>query len=611
MTSIRRWRLCRVAAAACLLPLATIAAVPDGAIVYQMRCAACHNSPADRVPARDALAQRTPEDVLAALTDGAMKPQGSALSADEKRVVSMFVTNKAFGASVQPQGTENRCQGRSGPISIGKDGWNGWGVDVENTRFQPVPGIKAADIPRLKVKWTFAYPASITYGQPTVAGKRLFVSTVTGRVYALDAETGCTYWAIEPGSPVRSAISVAQLPRGSSARYAAYFGDEKAYAWAVDAETGKTLWKTRVHQHPLARITGTPTLYEGRLYVPVASWEESAGRMPDYECCTFRGAVVALDALTGKEIWRADMIPEPAKPFRKNSSGTQMYGPAGAAVWMAPTIDARRRAVYVGTGNSYTDSDAATANAIVALNMDTGRVLWARQMTSGDNYLAGCRRAGEGSCPSPMGPDVDFGSSPILRRLPNGRDILLCGQKSGVLWAVDPDQKGEVVWSVKAGQGGALGGIEWGPAADRNRIYVAIADESAKGDSSPGGIEALDIASGKQLWKTPAPKVACSWGRGYCNAAQSAAVTAIPDVVFSGALDGHLRAYSAKDGTIVWDFDTAEKPYKTVNGMEAVGGSIDSGGATIANGMIFLNSGYARIVGQRGNVLIALSVDGK
>jgi polyvinyl alcohol dehydrogenase (cytochrome) len=587
------------------------AAVPDGAVVYQTRCAVCHDNAKDRVPTKDALAQRTPEDILAALTTGPMKAQGSAMPAEEKNAVSTFLAGKAFGAGTEPQGIENRCPGAPHEISLGENQWNGWGRDLDNSRFQPAPGLKAEDVPRLKVKWAFGYPAPITYGQPTIIGDRIFVSTVTGKIYSLDAKTGCTHWSIEVGAPVRTAISVGALPIGWPARYAAYFGDDKANAYAVDAATGKVLWKIQLDQHPLARVTGSPTLHQGRLYVPLSSWEEGAGRIPGYECCKFQGAVVALDAYTGKRLWRTSTIPDPPKPFKKAADGTQMYGPAGASVWMAPTIDVKRKAIYIGTGNSYTDIDVNSANAIVALDLETGRTLWVKQMTSKDNYLVGCYVPGQGTCPTAVGPDVDFGSSPILRKMPNGKDVILAGQKSGVMWAIDPDQRGKVLWTVQLGQGSPLGGIEWGPAADRDQVYVAISDVLPKKGFEPGGISALKIGTGEKVWQTPAPKVRCSWGPGVCSPAQSAAVTAIPGVVFSGALDGHLRAYSSKDGAIVWDFDTAAKPYETVNGLTASGGSIDHAGATIANGILFLNSGYARITGQRGNVLIAFTVDGK
>ena len=237
-------------------------------------------------------------------------------------------------------------------------------------------------------------------------------------------------------------------------------------------------------------------------------------------------------------------------------------------------------------------------------------MLWSNQVTPKDNFLVGCSKPGVGNCPEEAGPDYDFGSSPILRTLKNGKRVLLAGQKSGVIHALDPDQLGKILWQYKAGEGSALGGIEWGPAADDEQVYVAISDVIRKPGKAPGGITALKIATGEKVWHTPAPKVECSWGRGSCSAAQSAAVTVIPGVVLSGAMDGHMRGYSTKDGSIVWDFDSGIE-FATVNGVKAKGGSFDAAGPTVAGGMMFLHSGYGRIIGQGGNVLLALTVDGK
>ena len=286
-----------------------------------------------------------------------------------------------------------------------------------------------------------------------------------------------------------------------------------------------------------------------------------------------------------------------------------MYGPAGGAIWSAPTIDVKRGAVYVGTGNSYTDVETAHSDAIMAFDLATGKVRWTNQATAKDNFLVGCRNPGVGNCPDQGGPDHDFGSSPVLRTLPNGKQVILGGQKSGVMWAFDPDNNGKALWQVKIGNGGALGGIEWGFAADTENVYVPMADVS--GASRKPGITALKIATGEQIWTVPAPKVPCSWGTVRCLNSQSAAATVIPGVVFSGAADGHLRGYSTKDGSIIWDFDTSEAQYDAVNGSKAKGGALDGGGPVVANGILYTNSGYGRLIGQPGNLLLAFTVDGK
>jgi polyvinyl alcohol dehydrogenase (cytochrome) len=353
--------------------------------------------------------------------------------------------------------------------------------------------------------------------------------------------------------------------------------------------------------HPVARVTGAPVLVNGRLYVPISSIEEVSAAQPTYECCTFRGGVAALDATTGAQIWKSYSVLDPPKAYKKSKNGTQLFGPSGAAIWNSPTVDLKRKVIYTGAGNSYTDVDINTSDAILAFDMETGRMVWSSQVQPKDNFIVGCPNAV--NCPEERGPDFDFGTSPILRTLPNGKQILIAGQKSGVVYGMDPDNKGKVLWQTRLGKGSALGGVEWGPAADEKYAYVAISDRLLGKNGTPG-IYALDLATGEQKWGTPAPAGVSG------NGGQSAAVAVIPGAVFSGALNGHFRAYATSSGEIIWDFETA-KPFETVNGVPAKGGSIDTAGPTIAHGMVFTNSGYATFGGLPGNVLLAFSVDGK
>jgi polyvinyl alcohol dehydrogenase (cytochrome) len=358
--------------------------------------------------------------------------------------------------------------------------------------------------------------------------------------------------------------------------------------------------------HPYARITGSPIFYGGRLFVPMASLEEATGMTRGYECCTFRGSLAALDGETGRQLWKSYTVLDPPKAYKKNKEGGQKYGPAGAGVWSAPTIDAKRKLVYVATGDSYTDVEINTSDAIMAYNIDNGSLVWVSQVTPKDNYIVGCPASP--NCPDEVGPDYDFGSSPILRTLPGGKQIIIAGQKSGVVWGLDPDQKGKILWNTKLGAGSVMGGVEWGHGADGENTYVAISDVAAREGAQPG-ISALNLATGEKVWNTPAPKVTCAMRTG-CSPAQGAAVSVIPGAVFSGAVNGHFRAYSTKTGEIVWDFDTA-RPFDTVNKVPGKGGSINGGGPAIANGMVFTNSGYGSFGQADGNVLLAFSVDGK
>jgi len=579
--------------------------------VFEQRCGTCHTKPAadSRAPDRDSLRQRTPEQILDALTTGSMKVNAEGLTDTQKRMIAEYITERPLGAALAGQASAmpNRCAVRPLGDPLTGPAWNGWGVDAGNSRYQPAAGLTPAQVPTLKLKWAFGFPnGSSAYGQPTIAGGRVFVGSDNGFVYALGSANGCVYWSFQAKGGVRTAISIGK----AGSRYAAYFSDVKANVYAIDAETGAMLWTRSAESHPLARVTGAPALYNGRLYVPVASFEEGSGPNPKYECCTFRGSVVAYDASSGEQVWKTYTIAEKPKPTKKNSIGTQMYGAAGAAIWSAPTIDAKRGVIYVATGDAYTFPAADTSDAVMAFDLKTGFPKWTHQFTPNDAFLVGC---GSGpstrdNCPDTVGPDFDFGNSPILRTLPNGKSLLVIGQKSGAAWAIDPDKEGALVWERKVGKGSALGGVEWGSAADDRYGYFATAD--AQAGASAGGLSALNLATGEEVWHATPPPVDCKAGDRNCAVqAQSAAITVIPGVVFSGATNGMMRAYSTADGKVLWEFDTAHE-YTTANGVAAKGGSLNGPGPVVAGGMLFMNSGYAYLgFGAPGNVLLAFGIE--
>lgn len=596
---------CLTTALTFVVGAASAFAPPDGAALYKSRCATCHDNPQPlvRMPKREELAARSPEVVLAALSTGAMAMQAAGLTEEEDRAIALYITGKNF-SSVAADGMAGQC---TTPLKKfapdAKGDWNGWGVDPVNSRFQPNPGLSVEDIPKLKLKWAFGFPGeNSAWAQPTVVGGRVFVGSSRGILYSLDQGTGCIIWNFNAGAGVRTAATV--VPSKTRGKYIVFFGDVRSSAHALDAETGKELWKTKVEDHPSSRITGAPTYYNGTLYVPVSSIEEATATSDKYQCCTFRGSLVALDAETGTQKWKSFTVLDPPKPFKVNKAGTQQFGPAGAAVWSAPTIDVKRKLVYVATGDSYTDEEINTSDAIVAYSLDTGKLAWVSQVEAKDNFIIG-RGA---NAPETPGPDYDFGTSPILRDIGGGKQVLLAGQKSGILWGLDPDQKGKILWQIKLGAGSALGGIEWGHAADNKYTYVAISDRIVRTGAAPG-ISAVNSKTGEKVWTTPAPAVTCAVPSG-CLPGQSAAISVIPGAVFSGALNGHFRAYATTDGKVIWDFDTAID-FDTVNKVKAKGGSVDASGPTIANGMVLTNSGYGQFGGKAGNVLLAFSVDGK
>ena len=604
---MHRFTTALAALVAILAASPALAQAPDGAQVFTASCANCHNGAADsRAPAIDALRSRAPEAILEALMTGAMRPQGSRLSGAERRAVAEFVTGKRMGGDVTGA-AKGRCAAAPSTGALrdfaNAPHWTGWSPSPANTRFQPAgqAGIRAADVPRLVLKWSFGFPdASVAWSQPTVADGRVFVGSQNGTVYALDAKTGCIYWTFSAGGGVRTAV-VVSAP-GASSPALVYFGDTAANAYALDATTGAPVWVRKVDEHPFARITGSPTFHDGRLYVPVSSYEEAQGADPQYPCCTFRGSVSALEASSGRVIWKTYMISDGAKRRGTSAAGVPLWGPSGSGSWSAPTIDANRRVVYVGTGNTYSAPAQPSSDAVVALDLETGSIRWMRQVTPNDVYVTGCR-SGNPNCPEAPGPDVDFGSPPMLARV-NGRDVIVIGQKSGVGYAMDPDRKGKVLWQYRAGKGGTLGGMEWGGAVDADRAYFAVSDIQ---QPEPGGLHAVNIATGQRVWMAPPPSPVCGSGAG-CNAAQSAAITIIPGVIFSGSNDGALRAYSSADGKVLWQYDS-NREFGAINGVPAKGASLIGPGPVVAGGMVYVNSGSGGFGGRPGNVLLAFGLE--
>jgi len=590
--------------------LSTPVYAQDGAAVFKTYCASCHEAEGDsRAPGRDVLSQMSPEQILQTLEKGAMQAQAAERSRAQRRALAEYLSGKQFGSDpLKPLPKSVFCGSAGGSFSKSLTGpaWNGWGATITNTRFRPgnAAGMNASDVSRLKLKWAFGLPGASSGGtQPVVGGGRVYLGDAEGDLFALDARTGCIYWMIEVEASIRSAITLGQ--RGASG-LTAYFGDQAANVYAVDAESGKVLWKVKVDDYSQAAITAAPQLYAGRLYVPVSSREESKVGDPKYPCCAFRGSVVALDAATGKQIWKTYMIDQRPIPTQKNSIGTQIVGPSGVPVWNTPTIDVRRNTLYVGTGNNYSPPATAASDSIVAFDMKSGKIKWLRQHTENDIWNASCRRPDREAavCPDADSPDVDFASSPVLVELKGGRQLLIAGNKSGSIWALDPDQQGKMIWQQQAGKGSSGGGVLWGLAADSERIYVPNGFFDQKAPDSAGGMAAIDLTSGQPLWNTPNPS--CG-DRKPCKSSHAAAITAIPGVVFSGTMDGQLFAYSTETGKILWQYNTVQD-YSTVNGVKAKGGSMSNSGPTVVGGILFVQSGYSHHGGIiPGNVLLAFS----
>jgi polyvinyl alcohol dehydrogenase (cytochrome) len=493
--------------------------------------------------------------------------------------------------ALQPE--RNMCPDRAEPVALGTALWNGWGRDLDNSRYQPEPALRASDVAKLSLKWSYGYQGGGPFAQPSVVDGRLFIAGGNGRVYSLDAKTGCTYWTFDVPAGSHSAIAIAELAPARravlpkklkrtlahldviKAPSVALFGDDSGAVYALDAQRGTLVWKSQVETHPLARIVGAPTLYNNRLYVSVASTEEAMAATPGYACCTFRGSVAALDVATGKIVWKSYTVLEEPQPTRKTSTGVQEFAPAGAAVVDAPTIDPKRNVLYVGTLGSTTSIEQSLTDAVVAFNLSDGKLRWVKQLA----------RTGE---PVSSG----FSASPLLRTLASGNQVILAGQRSGVMYALDPDHGGEVLWQSKVAQpGAAAGGIAWGFAADYKNVYIGLSGLLADPGNTAGSLTAMELKTGIVRWQTATPASACTSNEG-CSHAESQAVSVVPGSAFSGSLDGHLRAYSTIDGKVLWDFDTTQ-PLHTLNGVPAAGGPLDLGGATVVNGMLYVNSGNA------------------
>jgi|HubBroStandDraft_6_1064221.scaffolds.fasta_scaffold23521_3 polyvinyl alcohol dehydrogenase (cytochrome) len=628
-------------AGACLAQ--TPAAAPgEGERLFNAQCKSCHDPAIEHAPTRAELAVRPREDIVAALTNGKMVPMAQGLNAAQIQAIASFLVPPASAAAparpgipIGPVGNDKKCE-TNPPIQASSSDWSSMGLETSSNRYQKHPGLSARDVPRLKVKWAFALAGG---GQPIVVGDWLFTTNRGGKFYALDAKTGCVHWATDGVASrttpmvIRSSIS----PSG----WATFIGTANRIVRAFDAQSGKEIWHSdSLESHRSSNISGAPAIFEDQIFVPLSSGEEAAAIQKTYACCTFRGSLAALDLKTGQKQWQTYMIEEPLHPTHTNEQGVQMQGPAGAAVWASPTVDPKRHLVYVVTGDSYTEAPTVGDDAVVAIEMKTGKVRWKRQVTTGDNFVMGCTGATPSpNCPSPVGPDFDFGASAILFARRFGGQILIAGQKSGLVYGLDPDD-GRLLWTTRVGEGSALGGVEWGIASDDKSVYVPNSDiiqllnaaAVAMGKAQPGsevagagkpGLTAIDPTTGKIRWQAPAPAAPChyagdrsrDYAGGACIRAQSAAPAVIPGLVLSGTLDGWLRAYDASTGKIVWEFSTTAQTYDTVNGVKGQpGGGIDGMGPTLAGGMLYTMSGFngaSRTGGNGTNVLLAFSVDGR
>jgi len=607
------------AAAVTASPVPAEAAAPGdgghpGRAVYQTHCAVCHDRPADtRTPAFDALKQMNGESLWLSLTRGVMQAQGKALSRQELGAVIDFLAVKAaddpdwYDGMLCPP--ERRTVSRT-PVIMPVVG-----VDERGSRHLTAQqaGLGSGDMPRLELAWAIGFPdTSVMRSAPVIVGSTMYVSAPqTGRVLALDVREPCVQWIYDAGTQLSSSLSyglVGEVP-------VLVFADRAGLVHAVEATAGERLWSADGRHSSDTSISGAPVLAGDRVIVPVSGSGVGRGADPEYECCAEHGAVVALDARTGEQLWTWHTMEAASYTGRTNRVGVKLRGPSGAPIWSTPTIDQGRGLIYATSGQNTSLPATKTSDAVLAIELATGRLRWGFQALANDVWIIGCRSDAAQSvpnCPSPeesVLKDFDFGGSAVLVTLADGRDVLLAGQKSGDVWALDPED-GTLLWNRRFGQGTPLGGVHWGLATDGQRVFAPISDPITHPGARPEpGMNALDIATGEVLWRQ-AVTADCEDGRRARFAACDTryGLSAVPLVVdgsvVAGAVDGRLYVFDGATGAVVFRFDTL-RDFETVNGVHGRGGSIDAHSVAAGAGMIFVGSGYGRFGQAAGNVLLA------
>ncbi len=580
--------------------------------LYEQYCNNCHSGQVAEAPLLASLQILSKEALVTTLTTGVMKNQAAMLSSEQINDVADYLSAVNPGSTTTA--TQGQCDNsKENTNAVDTHPVTNWGFNLQNHRYisPQQTTIRTENVQQLKLSWVFAFPnATRARSQVTVYDQALYTSSPTGLIHALDRKTGCIRWTFQAEDEVRSSITIGLDADGKAAKL--FFGDFKANVYSFDLTSKSLDWKVKVDEHPVATVTGSLNLFEDRLYVPVSSGEVISAMDSTYACCTFRGAVVALDAASGKQIWKQHTIAETPREQGKTKNGVPIFAPSGAPVWSSPTIDEKRRLLYVGTGENYTRPTSKTSDAILALSMDTGEIIWSQQALTRDAWNAACVIPGAPNCPPDHGPDFDFGAPPMLVSDENGKDWIFAGQKSGIVYALDPDNNGTFAWERRVGRGGIMGGVHWGMASDGQHLYVPINDQSvwpADKDKSPKwGLHALQIPDGTPIWSTieedRCGEKPVEWA---CAPGISAAISATDELIFTGAMDGWLKIYEAKTGKEVWAFNT-HRDFDSVNGVKAYGATVDSDGPVIYEDQFFITSGYAKYGGKAGNVLLAFEL---
>jgi polyvinyl alcohol dehydrogenase (cytochrome) len=599
---------------------ATAAAKAGGEQAYKTYCAACHDNPeATKAPSRETLARMTSGQITNALITGKMIAQAGPLTSQQISYVSDYLSDAA--AVDDSWITAMRCPAsRRTPKLDAQPTVQTFGFDIRNTRnlSYAQAGLKPADFANLEVAWVVAFPDVVTMrSQAAVVGDTIIVPAgeSKNRVFAFDISDKakpCIQWVYEGTRTIRTSAGYGVRKDG---RKVVMVGDMGAYIHMIDAKTGKQIWESHMGLFPQSTSTATPVLVGDKVIAPSSQYEIMMAAQLGYECCKVHGGVVALDAMTGRRVWEGHTM-EQAKPIRDRGDGKMLWGPAGAPVWNSPSIDLKRNRVYVGTGEANSETAHKNTDALMSFDLKDGSIKWAHQATENDVYNVGCGpNGGSLNCSkNTVYRDVDFGASTILATATGGKEIVVAGQKSGTVWAMDPDT-GAVVWKTHIGTGGANGGIHWGIAVDDTHVYAPI---SYPGRSIPGqdvpadlkpGLYAVNLKDGSIDWKFEvAPDCTPERRKFVPGCARlfglSGAPTVIGDHIVSGGLDGRIYIVERKTGKLVSQLETA-RDFDTVNGVKGNGASVDNASIIAANGLLILNSGYGLFGQGAGNVMIA------
>ncbi len=469
-------------------------------------------------------------------------------------------------------------------------------------------GLTTDDFPRLELVWALAFPdTSGLRAAPVIVGSTLFyAATDSGRVLALDINSGCAKWVYTADSRLRSSIAYSEIDESP----VLVFSDSVGMIHTVDAQSGERIWiASGQASDNQGMLTGTPVVTGDKVIVPVSGSGVITGGNPNYECCENHGAVTALNVRTGKKLWEYHTMPTAEYTGQVSSTGVKQRGPSGAPIWTTPTVDEKRGQVYVTTGENTSHPTTNTSDAIIALDLGTGEAKWVFQALENDMWNFGCSARGPNCIilEDTNSVDFDFGGPAILVEMPD-RDLLIAGQKSGDLWALDPDT-GSLVWNQRVGEGTALGGNHWGIASNFDRAFMTINDPEGMNGNSRPGIYSYFVGTGEPSWFYEV-QPECNDERSErlrrCESlfGFSATPLSVDGAVITGGLDGRLFVFNSESGELIYEYDTV-RDYETINGVEGYGGSIDSHSISAGSGMVFVGSGYGQFRQVPGNVLLA------